>query len=134
MSAVAFAPHPSSATAAIASSPRPQMPEWDASKLTPRQRWLSLGAVYACIFATGVGMGLSLPLLSLILERHGVSGTVNGLNAAFGAVALLIFTPFTPMLAARFGAVPFLIGCYATAALSLLSFRGTESLVLWFVF
>ena len=35
--------------------------------LTPRQRWQSLTAVYACIFANGIGMGLSLPLLSLIM-------------------------------------------------------------------
>ncbi len=64
------------------------MPERvDATALTPRQRWLSLGAVYACIFANGLGMGLSLPLLSLILERNGVSGAVNGLNVAFGLIA-----------------------------------------------
>jgi MFS family permease len=110
------------------------MHEFDASALSSRQRWLSLGAVYACIFANGVGMGLSLPLLSLILERHGVSGTVQGLNAAFGAVALLVFTPFIPTVAARMGSVPFLIACYVLAALSLLAFRATEAIVLWFAF
>ena len=109
------------------------MPEWDASALTSRQRWLSLGAVYACIFANGVGMGLSLPLLSLILERHGVSGTIQGLNAAFGAVALITVTPFVPTVAARLGSVRFLIVCYAVAAISILSFRATDALVLWFV-
>src|SRR6185436_11752352 len=134
MSAANCARRRSSAIAATAFSPKPPMPEWDASALTPRQRWLSLGAVYACIFANGVGMGLSLPLLSLILERHGVSGTVQGLNAAFGAVALLVFTPFIPAVAARMGSVAFLIACYVLAALSLLSFRATESIVLWFVF
>ena len=36
---------------------------FDAAKLSKRDRALSLGAVYACIFANGVGMGLSLPLL-----------------------------------------------------------------------
>src|SRR6185503_11708432 len=74
------------------------------------------------------------PLLSLILERHGVSGTVQGLNAAFGAVALLLFTPFIPTVAARLGSVRFLIAAYVLAALSLLSFRATESLLLWFAF
>lgn len=110
------------------------MPEWEASKLTARERRLSLGAVYACIFATGIGMGLSLPLLSLILNRHGVSGTLIGLNASFGAIALIGFTPLIPTLAARIGSVPFLIGCYVVAAISLLSFRATETLALWFVF
>ncbi len=105
---------------------------FDASKLSARDRRLSLGAVYACIFANGVGMGLSLPLLSLILERNGVSGTMNGLNAAFGAIAMLAFTPLIPALAARMGTVRFLIACYIVAAVSLIGFRATNDLVLWF--
>ena len=78
-------------------------------------------------------MGLSLPLLSLILERNGVSGTVNGLNVAFGSVAMLAFTPFIPSLAARLGTVQFLICCYVVAAFSLVGFRATDNLVLWFL-
>ena len=105
---------------------------FDVAKLSPRDRRLSLGAVYACIFANGVGMGLSLPLLSLILERNGVSGTMNGLNAAFGAIAMLAFTPFIPALAARMGTVRFLIACYVVAAVSLIGFRATNDLALWF--
>lgn len=106
---------------------------FDAAKLSKRDRALSLGAVYACIFANGVGMGLSLPLLSLIMERNGVSGTMNGANAAFGAIAMLAFTPFIPALAARMGTVRFLIACYLVAALSLLGFRATNDMALWFV-
>src|SRR6185295_15653080 len=98
----------------------------DVSNLTPRQRRLSLGAVYACIFANGVGMGLSLPLLSLILERNGVSATLNGANATFGAFAMLAFTPFIPTLAARMGTVRFLVACYVVAAVSLIAFRATD--------
>lgn len=106
---------------------------FDAAKISKRDRTLSLGAVYACIFANGVGMGLSLPLLSLILERNGVSGAMNGANAAFGAFAMLVFTPFIPALAARIGTVRFLIACYLVAAVSLLAFRATNDLALWFV-
>jgi MFS family permease len=106
---------------------------FDPAKLSVRDRALSLGAVYACIFANGVGMGLSLPLLSLILERNGISGPVNGANAAFGAAAMLAFTPFIPALAARIGTARFLIICYVVAAASLIGFRATTDLVLWFV-
>jgi MFS family permease len=108
------------------------MPDFDLKRLSVRERWLSLGAVYACIFANGIGMGLSLPLLSLILERNGVSGVVNGANAAFGAFAMLAFTPIIPALAARLGTVTFLIACYVVTAVSLLGFRATNDLVLWF--
>lgn len=106
---------------------------FDTAKLSPRERRLSLAAVYACVFANGVGMGLSLPLLSLIMERNGVSSTLNGANAAFGALAMLVFTPFIPALAARIGTVRFLIICYVVTALSLLGFRATNELAFWFV-
>ena len=101
--------------------------------LSRRDRALSLSAVYACIFANGLGMGLSLPLLSLILERNGVSATLNGANAMFGAVAMLAFTPFIPAFAARLGTVRFLIACYVVAAISLLGFRASSDLSLWFL-
>jgi MFS family permease len=97
-----------------------------------RQQKLSLTAAYACIFANGCGMGLSLPLLSLIMERHGVPATVIGLNAAAGSLAMMAVTPFISGWAARFGAIPFLLACYLSVAICLLGFRATDSLVLWF--
>jgi MFS family permease len=77
-------------------------------------------------------MGLSLPLLSLIMERNGVSATLIGLNAAAGSLAMMAVTPFISGWAARYGAVPFLLTCYGCVALCLLGFRATDSLFLWF--
>lgn len=105
----------------------------DVAALSARDRRLSLSAIYACVFANGVGMGLSLPLLSLILERNGVSATLNGANATFGALAMIIASPFIPALAARIGTVRFLAACYVVAAAALVSFGATNALVLWFV-
>jgi MFS family permease len=105
----------------------------DVAALSARDRRLSLSAIYACVFANGVGMGLSLPLLSLILERNGVSATLNGANATFGALAMIIASPFIPALAARIGTVKFLAACYVVAAAALVSFGATNALVLWFV-
>jgi MFS family permease len=105
-----------------------------ADGLPRRDLMMSLGAVYACIFANGLGMGLSLPLFSLLLERNGVSATLNGANAMAGAIAMVLITPFIPALAARFGTVRFLIICYVISALSLIGFRAAETLVFWFLF
>jgi MFS family permease len=105
----------------------------DAASLNPRDRRLSLAAIYACVFANGVGMGLSLPLLALIMERNGVSATLNGANATFGALAMIIASPFIPAIAARVGTVKFLAACYVVAAAALVSFRATNDLVVWFV-
>jgi MFS family permease len=98
-----------------------------------RQQKLSLMAAYACIFANGCGMGLSLPLLSLMMERNGVPATIIGLNAAAGSLAMMAVTPFISGWAARFGAIPFLLTCYLSVAVCLLGFRATDSLILWFV-
>jgi MFS family permease len=103
-----------------------------APRLSSQQKW-SLAAAYACIFANGCGMGLSLPLLSLIMDAHGVSKTVIGLNAALGSLALMAATPFISGWAARMGVVPFLCVCYLAVALSLLAFRATDVLALWFL-
>jgi MFS family permease len=100
-------------------------------RLSAQQKW-SLIAAYACIFANGCGMGLSLPLLSLIMERNGVPATVIGLNAAAGSLAMMAVTPFISGWAARFGAIPFLLACYVTVAVCLLGFRATDSLAFWF--
>jgi MFS family permease len=105
----------------------------DAASLNARERRQSLAAIYACVFANGVGMGLSLPLLSLIMERNRVPATLNGANATFGALAMIIISPFVPALAARIGTVRFLAICYVVAATALIAFSATNDLVIWFL-
>lgn len=104
------------------------------AELPRRDLAMSLGAVYACIFANGLGMGLSLPLFSLLLERNDVPATIIGANVMTGAVAMILVTPFIPAMAARFGTIRFLVVCYVTAAICLVAFRGSDSLTLWFLF
>jgi MFS family permease len=104
------------------------------TELPPRDLAMSLGAVYACIFANGLGMGLSLPLFSLLLERNGVSATLIGANVMAGAIAMILITPFIPAMAARLGTARFLVCCYVIAALCLIGFRAADTLALWFLF
>lgn len=99
-----------------------------------RDLTFSLGAIYACIFANGIGMGLSLPLFSLLLDRNGVSATLNGANAMTGAIAMILVTPFIPAMAARIGTTRFLIACYGLSAMALIGFRASGDLVFWFLF
>lgn len=108
-------------------------PAFDPTLLSPAARRRSLVAVFACVFATGIGIGLSFPLLAVIMERSGIPGWVSGANAAAGAAAMFIVTPFVPMAAARIGAVRLLLLCYAVAALGLVAFPLTQSLFAWFV-
>lgn len=80
----------------------------------------------------GIGLSLSIPLLSLEMERMGVPGTGIGLNTAVAGVASIAVVPFVPRLAARLGLLPLLWAAVATVALSFLAFRIFYDFALWF--
>jgi hypothetical protein len=55
--------------------------------LSAAERRSSLIAVIACITVVGMGLGVSIPLLALLMERNGVPASVIGLNTAMPALA-----------------------------------------------
>jgi MFS family permease len=97
-----------------------------------RERRANLFAILTACVSYGLGMGLTLPLLALILERKGVPGAINGLNLATGGLAALVLTPFTPRMIARFGAAHYLAACLAIAAAALIAIYEAPSLWFWF--
>lgn len=113
----------------------PQQP--DADELDdfwhPGRRTRSFIAILACVGVTGLGLGISLPLLSILMNRMAVPDTVIGLNAATAALATLICTPFVPYWLQRLGALRFLTLCMATAFVCLLAFKAFENIWAWFV-
>ncbi len=92
----------------------------------------SLAAILAACIAYGGGMGLTLPLLALILERLHVPGSLNGLNIATAGLASLVVTPFVPGWIARFGVAQFLALALCVSAASLLAIYYVPNLWLWF--
>lgn len=92
----------------------------------------SLVAILAACIAYGAGMGLTLPLLALILERLHVAGSVNGLSLATSGLAALAVTPFVLGLLRRFGVAQFLAMCLCVAAAALISIYFVPNLWLWF--
>lgn len=101
--------------------------------MTPAQTRLSLAAILSACVAYGIGMGLTLPLLSLILERMGVPGSINGFNLATGGLAALLVTPYVPRWMARMGAAEFLAVSLVVAAAALTALYEIQSLWLWFL-
>jgi len=97
-----------------------------------RHKHLSLLAILSTCFAFAVGIGLTLPLLSLILERRGFPGTVNGLNLATAGLAAFVITPQVPRLLRRFGTAPYLSGSLILSAAALIALYLAPSLWLWF--
>ena len=69
----------------------------------PGVRWRGLVAVIGAMTMMAMFYGYTGPLLSIVLEAHGVSGSLIGANAAVQMAAVFIILPLTPWLIRRFG-------------------------------
>lgn len=63
-----------------------------------RPTTLLLARVMATATIVGIGLSLSTPLLSLVLEAEGVPRALNGLNAASGGLGALLVAPLVGRL------------------------------------
>ncbi|MEE8188169.1 MAG: MFS transporter [Kiloniellales bacterium] len=96
-------------------------------------RWRTLVAIIACLTVFDVTLGLSYPLLALILEARGVDAVTTGLNAAMTSVGLIVAAPFVPSMARRLGTRRFLVAGIVVAAATLVLFKVFSDLATWFV-
>ena len=94
--------------------------------------WPSLIAAIAAITAVGIAIGLGLPLLSIIMEKRGISSTLIGLNSAMAGVASMAAAAVTAKIAHRFGVATTMLWAILFAALSALGFYYIENFWLWF--
>ena len=101
-----------------AAAPAPAAPAPAPPAPSSRERTLGLVAAIAAISVAGLGFGHSIPLFSVLLERAGASGFVNGSASAAGALAVIVATPFYPRLIARVGLKAFLLTGVAVMVLS----------------
>lgn len=97
-----------------------------------RERAPGIAAAIILVALVGVGLSLTLPLLSLEMERMGRSSLEVGLNTAIAGLASIAAIPFVPGLAARFGVGRMLAGAILVVILSLLLFKATYDYWLWF--
>lgn len=100
--------------------------------LSERERLAAITAAIACIAIVGVGLSLSVPLLSLEMERMGVSKFWIGANTAMAGVASIVVVPFVPRVAARIGVMPLLVGAVLALSLVLPAFKALYSFPWWF--
>lgn len=85
-----------------------------------RQRWINLSAAIAAITVFGFALGLMFPLLSLVMEKNGVTPKVIGYNTAMQPLGILIAGFIVPSLTRRWGTRPVAItAAILTAALIL---------------
>jgi MFS family permease len=94
--------------------------------------WPSLIAATAAVSAVGIAMGLGLPLLSIILEKRGISSTLIGLNAAMAGVAAMVAAPITTKCAHDFGVARSMMLAVVIAAISAIFFYYADQFWMWF--
>lgn len=91
----------------------------------------TLAAILACLLAGSVGLGMTSPLIALVMNAAGFSASAIGINTAMFALAIVLFMPVAPRLMRRFGSSGFLIACLATSAVTLLLIRVFEPGWIW---
>jgi MFS family permease len=91
----------------------------------------TLVPVFAACAAIGLQAGINIPLVPLALEQQGHDKLTIGIVSAIWAVGMLSFGTRIPKLAARFGAVPAIVGAVVIGALINCAFTVTSGLIAW---
>jgi MFS family permease len=91
-----------------------------------------LVAVTASVGVVALIYSLVGPLLSVNLERRGVSSLVNGALAAMPPVAVLLCGVFVPLMVRRFGAITSIVGGTVISVVALILFPLLPALPVWF--
>ncbi|EHS52886.1 major facilitator superfamily MFS_1 [Rhizobium sp. PDO1-076] len=94
--------------------------------------WPSLVAAISAISAVGIAIGLGLPLLSIILEKRGISSTLIGFNSAMAGIAAMIAAPISTKMAHAFGVARTMLWAVVLAAISAVGFYYAEKFWMWF--
>jgi len=98
--------------------------------LSDRKR--SLIAVIASMVVVNLVYGLTLPLLSLVLDSQGISKTVIGLSIVAQACAGVLLAPMMPRLILRAGAARVMRQATLLAAATLIALGLFQDVYVWF--
>lgn len=98
-----------------------------------RQRWINLFAAIAAITVFGFALGLMFPLLSLVMDKNGLSPKVIGYNTAMQPLGILIAGFFLPHMTRRFGTKPVAITAALLTATLIVTYPFMPIFWGWFV-
>jgi len=92
----------------------------------------SLTAVTGATFAVAVTLGLTWPLLALVLAARGVAPAVIGLSSAAQMAAIVVVVPLAPWLMARFGTLAVITGALTIVVAMLLALPAVDDVRAWY--
>ncbi len=93
----------------------------------------SIIIIIAAVTAMGLSLSLSIPLVSLSLERRAVGADIIGLMGALPALSFIIVSPFVPRLTRLFGSGVLLWLSLILCSLSILGLALDDNLIYWFL-
>jgi MFS family permease len=97
------------------------------------QRAAGLASAITSVSIVGIGLSLTMTLLSVRLAEQGYSARAIGLNPAAGGIATLAGAAFVPVIARRLGIKPLLFLALLGSGLSLAAFAATENYWSWLI-
>jgi MFS family permease len=100
--------------------------------LAQGERWRSFVAATGCTAIAGMAMGITWPLLALILHRQGVSESLIGLSSASQSLAVFLAAPLAPRLMRRVGLGGCVLGGIGVVALMMLVLPAILNVFAWF--
>jgi len=92
-----------------------------------------LTAAVLTISIVGIGLSLTIPLLSIRLEEAGISARANGLHTAVSGIASIVSAPFVPWAVRILGIRNLLFAALVLGAATILGFAATEGYWTWLV-
>ncbi|ESX26814.1 MFS transporter [Mesorhizobium sp. LSJC264A00] len=95
--------------------------------------WAAIVIVILSVTAFAVAQGLTFPLISLVLERRGVAGSLIGLNAAAYATGAIVAVLWIDQLTARFRGNRLIVAALFICSISLATFATIDYLPIWFI-
>ncbi len=96
------------------------------------QRTRGLAAVIGSMVVVNLVYGLTLPLLSLVLDAQGVSKTIIGLSIVAQACAGVVIAPFVPRLIVHLGGARCMQYATVVAATTLIILGLVQNVYAWF--
>src|SRR5437762_6537206 len=96
------------------------------------RRWINLAAAISAITVFGFALGLMFPLLSLIMEKRGISPDVIGYNTAMQPLGILLSGLLVARAVKRWGARNVVIGAALLCAATLLAYPYLPIAPWWF--
>jgi len=89
-------------------------------------------AVIASMVVVNLVYGLTLPLLSLVLDAQGISKTIIGLSIVAQASAGVVLAPLMPRLILRYGAARVMQQATLIAAVTMVALGVFQDVIAWF--